>query len=554
MLAAGISIKNLRLSIAYGVTIFIVFSFYYKKYIIKTDAQGRVILNKRGFRMNVRKKLSSKNFFVFNLVLIGAIFGFSFAFLSFTCTSPQSKLTVKAQENTITIPAGALETAESIQTVFRAIADKVVPSVVELKTVSVRKQEAPNFQGIPFEFFFGPQQPGENGREFRSQGLGSGIIVRQQNDTYFVLTNNHVVTDGSGNPVDEIRIAAGNKKEYPAELVAREPRRDLAMVKFNTLDKLPLATLGDSDLVDVGDWAIAVGNPLGFESSVTMGIVSAVGRTGGPGDNINDFIQTDASINQGNSGGALVNIRGEVIGINMWIASSTGGGSMGLGFAIPINNAKTVIDEFINKGEVSDGWLGVSLLDVDGETSADMGVEGRQGAFASGVFIDSPAAKAGIQPGDFITAVDGREMRSSRQLTRIVADLKAGEKHTFTVFRDNKTIDLNVTIAVRNNEVAAENSKLWPGLLALPLSDKIRKDMQITDDKIKRGLVVIQIVDKSPAAIIGIQRKDIVTAVNGEAVNDLNTFYRVLREKAGKELWFDVSRSGTNLETMKFKR
>jgi Do/DeqQ family serine protease len=505
--------------------------------------------------MSVLKKLSSKNFFIFNLVLIGAIFGFSFAFLSFTCTSPQSKLTVKAQENSVTIPASALETAESIQTVFRAIADKVIPSVVELKTVSVRRQETPNFPGIPFEFFFGPQQqqPGENGREFRSQGLGSGIIVRQQNDTYFVLTNNHVITD-SGNPVDEIRVAAGNGHEYPAELVAREPRRDLAMVKFNTQDKLPLAALGDSDLVDVGDWAIAVGNPLGFESSVTMGIVSAVGRTGGPGDNINDFIQTDASINQGNSGGALVNIRGEVIGINMWIASSTGGGSMGLGFAIPINNAKTVIDEFINKGAVSDGWLGVSLLDVNSETSADMGVGGTQGAFASGVFLDSPAAKAGIQAGDFITAVDGKEMRSSRQLTRIVADLKAGEKHVFTVFRDNKTIDLNVTIAVRNNEVAAENGKLWPGLLALPLSDKIRKDLQITDDKINKGLVVIQVVDKSPAAIIGIQRKDIVTAVNGEAVNDVNTFYRILREKAGKELWFDVSRNGTNLETMKFKR
>ncbi|MDR1149690.1 MAG: trypsin-like peptidase domain-containing protein [Spirochaetaceae bacterium] len=503
--------------------------------------------------MSVLKKLSSKNFFIFNLVLIGAIFGFSFAFLSFTCTSPQSKLTVKAQENSITIPASALETAESIQTVFRAIADKVIPSVVELKTVSVRRQETPNFPGIPFEFFFGPQQPGESGREFRSQGLGSGIIVRQQNDTYFVLTNNHVVTGGGDNPADEIRVAAGGN-EYPAELVAREPRRDLAMVKFNTPDKLPLAVLGDSDLVDVGDWAIAVGNPLAFESSVTMGIVSAVGRTGGPGDNINDFIQTDAAINQGNSGGALVNIRGEVIGINMWIASSTGGGSMGLGFAIPINNAKTVIDEFIDKGEVSDGWLGVSLLDIDGTRSEDMGFGGRQGAFASGVFLDSPAAKAGIQAGDFITAVDGREMRSSRQLTRVVADLKAGEKHVFTVFRDNKTVDLNVTIAVRNNEIAAENGKLWPGLFVVPLSDKIRIDMQITDDKINKGLVVIQVIDKSPAAIIGIQRRDIVTAVNGEAVNDLNTFYRILREKAGKELWFDFSRSGNNLETMRFKR
>jgi S1-C subfamily serine protease len=208
--------------------------------------------------MDVLKKLSSKNFFVFNLVLLGAIFGFSFAFLSFTCTSPQSKMMVKAQENLITIPENALEAAERIQTAFRAVADKVVPSVVELKTVSVRRQETPSFPGVPFEFFFGPQQPGEGGREFRSQGLGSGIIVRQEKDTYFVLTNNHVVSDGSGNPVDEIRIAARNNKEYPAELVAREPRRDLAMVKFTSTEKFPLAVLGDSDLVDVGDCAIAV--------------------------------------------------------------------------------------------------------------------------------------------------------------------------------------------------------------------------------------------------------------------------------------------------------
>ncbi|MDR2795087.1 MAG: Do family serine endopeptidase [Spirochaetaceae bacterium] len=502
--------------------------------------------------MNLLNKLSSKNFFVFNLVLLGAIFGFSFAFLSFTCTSPQSKSTVKAQENVVTIPANALEVAESIQTVFRAVADKIVPSVVELKTVSVRKQETPSFPGIPFEFFFGPQQPGNDGREFRSQGLGSGIIVRKENNTYFVLTNNHVVTDSNGKPVDEIRIATGDSRDYPAELVAREQRRDLAMVKFTTQDNYPLAVLGDSDLVDVGDWAIAVGNPLGFESSVTMGIVSAVGRTGGPGDNINDFIQTDASINQGNSGGALVNIRGEVIGINMWIASSTGGGSMGLGFAIPINNAKSIIDEFITKGEVRDGWLGVSLLDVDSETSRDMGIEGRQGAFASGVFLDSPAAKAGIQPGDFITAVDKKEVRSSRQLTRIVADLKAGQRHIFTVLREDKSLDLTVTIAIRNNDVAAENGKLWPGLFVAPVSDKVKKDLQLGDN-VKKGLVVMQIIDKAPAAIIGIQIKDIITAVNGEPVSDLNAFYRVLREKAGKELWFDVLRGDTKLETMKYK-
>ena len=256
--------------------------------------------------MNIAQKLSSKNLFIFNLVLIGAIFGFIMAFFSFSCSSGKR---VQAQESTVVIPASSLAVAENLQTVFRSITEKTLPSVVELKTVSVRRQQVPNFNGIPWEFFFGPRDRGQNGqeREFRSAGLGSGLIVRHKNGTYYVLTNNHVVDDAT-----EIRIATKEGREYPAELVGKDERKDLALVSFKTNDTYPLAALGDSDTVAVGDWAIAMGNPLGeqFSFSVTMGIVSAVGRTGGPGGNINDFIQTDAPINQGNSGGPLVNVRG----------------------------------------------------------------------------------------------------------------------------------------------------------------------------------------------------------------------------------------------------
>ncbi|MDR3167146.1 MAG: trypsin-like peptidase domain-containing protein, partial [Treponema sp.] len=286
--------------------------------------------------MNLVQKLSSKNFLIFNLVLIGVMFGFSLAFLSFSCSTPQAKKTAQAQENAVAIPQDALAVAENLQNAFRAVADKVLPSVVELKTVSIRRQQVPNSNGIPWEFFFGPQNgnPEESQeREYRTQGLGSGIIVRQDRDTYYILTNNHVVAD-----VNEILVVVNDGTEYTAELVGKDERKDLALVSFKSGDHFPLAVLGDSDALKVGDWAIAVGSPLGLMSTVTMGIVSAVERTGGPAGNINDFIQTDASINSGNSGGALVNIRGEVIGINTWIASS-GGGSMGLGFAIPINNA-----------------------------------------------------------------------------------------------------------------------------------------------------------------------------------------------------------------------
>jgi Do/DeqQ family serine protease len=501
--------------------------------------------------MNITEQFSSKNFFIFNLVLMGAIFGFSLAFLSFSCSTPQKK-TVKAEESSVIIPQDALAVAESLQTTFRTVADKVLPSVVELKTVSIRRQQVPNFNGIPWEFFFGPRDGGsdERGqeREYRSQGLGSGIIVRQDKGVYYVLTNYHVVGD-----VNEISVVTNDGKEYSAELVGKDERKDLAMVSFTADEPYTLAVLGDSDALRVGDWAIAVGNPLGLMSTVTMGIVSALGRTGGPAGNINDFIQTDTSINQGNSGGALVNIRGEVIGINTWIASnSSGGGSVGLGFAIPINNAKRSVDDFISSGEISYGWLGVSLIDPDRDTAQALGLTGKRGALAAQVFIDSPAFKGGIQPGDFITHLNGREVRGMNALTLAVGDIKAGERVSFTVFRDGAAQDINVRIEARSEAVAAEGKKLWPGVHVLPLTDNLRTGLKV--DNNVQGVIVGQVINESPASIIGLQREDCITAINGEAVRDISAFYRILREKAGKELWFDVTRSGSALETLKYKR
>jgi Do/DeqQ family serine protease len=495
--------------------------------------------------MNLMQRLSSKNILMFNLVLIGVIFGFSLAFLSFSC-SPSQK-TAQAQENRVIIPEDTLAMAKGLQTAFSSVADKVLPSVVELKTVSIKKQQVP---GTPWEYFFGPRDgmPDGGEREFRSQGLGSGIVVRENKDTYYVLTNHHVVGDAS-----EILVAANNGSEYPATLIGKDERRDLAMVSFKTTDTFPLAVLGDSDAVKIGDWAIAVGNPLGFMSSVTMGIVSAVGRTGGPGNNINDFIQTDASINQGNSGGALVNIQGEVIGINTWIASNaSGGGSVGLGFAIPINNAKRIINEFITSGQISYGWLGVSLIDPDRDLAKALGIEGKRGALASQVFLGSPADKAGIRPGDFITSVDGKEVREMNALTRMVGDLKPGDQATFTALRDGAFRNFQVRIEARNDTVAADNKKLWPGVFLLPLSDEMKTSLKL--DKNAEGLYVAQAINETPAAIIGLQRGDRIVGINGEPVKDLPSFYRILREKADKELWFNFIRGDNTLETLKFKR
>jgi Do/DeqQ family serine protease len=497
------------------------------------------------------QKLSSKNLFVFNLVLIGAIFGFSLAFLSFSCSTPGSR--VRAQESQVIIPEDALAVAEALQTTFHAVSEKMLPSVIELKTISVRRQQVPNFNGIPWEFFFGPRDRGEQNdreREYRSQGLGSGIIVRQKDGVYYALTNNHVVDDAN-----EITVAVKDGREYPAQLVGKDERKDLALVSFKTNDYHPLAVLGDSDSVTVGDWAIAIGNPLGeqFSFSVTMGIVSAVGRTGGPGGNINDFIQTDAPINQGNSGGPLVNIRGEVIGINTWIASNlSGGGNVGLGFAIPINNIKRSIDEFIDTGTTRYGWLGVSLMEANRETITGLGLENKRGALAAQVFIGSPADKGGIKPGDFITHVNGKEARGVQQLQMIVGDLKPGDNAAFTVIRDKQTKDIQVRIETRTDQVASDNKKLWPGVTVVPLNDQIRQSMEL--DKDAKGLFVAQVISGSPADIIGMKQGDRITAINGVTVNDIASFYKVLREKTNVELWFGLTRNDSTLESLKFKR
>jgi len=499
--------------------------------------------------MNILKKFSSKDLLIFNLVLIGVIVGFFLAFFSFSFSTTKTR--AKAQESQVIIPENALARAEELQTAFHAVSEKVLPSVVLLNTVSVRRQQGPGFNGIPWEFFFGPRERGQDGqeREYRSTGLGSGIIVRFKDGTYYILTNNHVVDDAT-----EIRVATRDGKEYPAELVGKDERKDLAMVSFKTNDPYPLASLGDSDKVAVGDWAIAIGNPLGaqFSFSVTMGIISAVGRTGGPGNNINDFIQTDAPINQGNSGGPLVNIRGEVIGINTWIASNMGGGNVGLGFAIPINNTKRTIDEFIETGTTSYGWLGVQLLEPNRETSVELGIENKRGALATQVFFGSPADNGGIKAGDFITHVNSKEIRSVQQLQMLVGDLRPGDRATFTVIRDRQTRDLQVRIEERTDQVASDNRRLWPGVTVLPLSDQIRQNFQVAEDA--KGLFVAQITSGSPADIVGLRQGDLITSVNGEDVKDIGAFFKVLREKTASELWFGIQRGESTLESLRFKR
>jgi Do/DeqQ family serine protease len=498
--------------------------------------------------MSLLKKLYSKKFFLVNLVLVGVIVGFV---LAFTLTRTNSLRAETATPSLADAPAdvkAALVQASSVQDAFRYVAKTVLPSVVEINVVATKKSDDTQNQ-LPWKFFFGQPDDGSNSPqqpEYKEEGLGSGIIVRRDGRTVYVLTNNHVAGDAS-----EITVVLNDGHEFKASLVGKDSRKDLALVKFDVdaSQTIVVATLGDSSQLQVGDWAIAVGNPFGLVSSVTIGTVSALGRTGGPDDNISDFIQTDAAINKGNSGGALVNIRGEVVGMNTWIASPTGG-SIGLGFAIPINNAKKAIDDFIAKGKVEYGWLGVSLFEPDKATAADLGVDPKKGAFVAHVFKGGPADKAGLLPGDFIVEANGAAMKGRDDLVRTVGDIPAGKRASFTVIRDGKRVGLSGLIEARKDSVASDDGSLYPGLDIISLKSENIDQAKLP--KGVKGVAVINVYAKSPAAVMGVKPEDIITEVNEKPVASVRDFYRLMNDDQAKKLSFTVLRDGQSVSTLAY--
>ena len=458
---------------------------------------------------------------------------------------PGLKTVFAADSPAVKIPATGLAAAEALQDAFRSVSDAVLPAVVEIDVVETKTIESTPFDSLPF-FFFGTPKQEERKREFSQQGLGSGVIVRRTGNTYYVLTNNHVAGSAT-----EISVKLYDGREFKGKLVGTDERKDIALVSFESKDGITVAKLGDSDKVRTGDIVIAMGTPLGYFASVTQGIVSATGRSGNGIRNISDFIQTDAAINQGNSGGPLVNIYGEVIGINTWIASQSGG-SQGLGFAIPVNNVKKAVDDFITKGKVSYGWMGVSLVSIQEEYRKELSVGGKKGAFVSQIFLDSPAAKAGIQAGDYITALNGKAVEGTDQLVREVGDLRAGENADFELIRGGKSMKVSVKIEARDEKMSSDNSKWWPGFIAVPLSDEVRKELKIDDKKV-RGVVVTNVQAKSPAAALRLQSGDIISAVNDKKVSSLAEFYSVLNTQSNKSISFEVYSDGHFITTGKYK-
>ena len=339
-------------------------------------------------------------------------------------------------------PVPVVETASSSLAPgsYRDAAARAMPAVVNILTLQVPKRGAHPLARDPFfKRFFGERDPDDGDGEDLKNSLGSGVIVSHEG---YVLTNNHVV-EGA----DEIEVVLTDGRKAPAKIVGLDPETDLAVIKIN-LDKLPVIVLGQSELARVGDVVLAIGNPFGVGQTVTMGIISALGRNNLHINSFENFIQTDAAINFGNSGGALVDTRGNLIGINTAIYSQSGG-SVGIGFAIPVSTAKTVMEAIIKDGHVVRGWIGVETQDITPELAQSFNLQRSSGAIIAGVVRNGPADKAGIVPGDILLTVQGKPVGDTTEMLNLIAQLPPGEKAKMTVLRKNREAALDVMVGKR---------------------------------------------------------------------------------------------------------
>lgn len=425
------------------------------------------------------------------------------------------------------LAAPSLSVAKPVTPDFVQLAKRLKPSVVNIRTAKnikprQRVQLPPNHPQTPFDNFFDDffgqfynQMPQQRPR--REQTLGTGFIISPDG---YILTNNHVV-----NGADEVMVKLSDGREAKGEIKGTDDKLDLALIKINEKEKLPSAELGDSDRLEVGEWVMAIGNPFGLSQTVTAGIVSAKGRVIGSGP-YDDFIQTDASINPGNSGGPLFNAEGKVIGINTAIVA----GGQGIGFAIPINMAKGIIDQLRDTGKVTRGYLGVQIQAVTPELAKSFNLDADKGALISDVVKDSPADKAGLKAGDIVLEFDGKEIGEYNELPRIVAATPVEKRTRVTVYRDGKRLELPITVAkLKDGEPGAvasdgkESEKL--GLTVQELDKGLADRLGIKDSK---ALVITEVKPGSPAEDAGISAGSIVVEINGQRPDSMEKFNAVV--------------------------
>ncbi|NLC71528.1 MAG: DegQ family serine endoprotease [Desulfuromonadaceae bacterium] len=404
---------------------------------------------------------------------------------------------------------------------FVELSQKIKPAVVNIRTSKTVQFRKPMLPGTRDEFFnefferFFRDMPNTPRKE---RSLGSGFIISADG---FILTNNHVV-DGA----DEIGVRLADGRTYKGVVRGLDPKLDLALIKIDTgKEELPVAKLGDSDSLRVGEWVIAIGNPFGLEQTVTVGIVSAKGRVigAGPYDN---FIQTDASINPGNSGGPLFNAKGEVVGINTAIVR----GGQGIGFATPVNAAKNAVPQLRDKGKVVRGWLGVTVQDVSSDLAKSFGLEEAQGALVSEVVKDSPADKAGIQRGDIILSFNGNEINILNDLPRLVADRTVGEKVEIVLFRDGRKKTVQTTLGqAPEDEQVAEVSGGDADKLGMTVSEITPETMRFYNLKRSKGILVTQVAPDGPAAAANLRPGDLILEINNTETPDLASYRKAIQ-------------------------
>ena len=426
---------------------------------------------------------------------------------------------------------------------FADLAEKVSPSVVNISTTGVIEQSSPQIPSIEdfFNFPFNMPSPEPSEREFSS--LGSGFVISEDG---YIVTNNHVVQNAS-----DIQVTFTNGLKLEAELIAFDNETDLALLKVDTTDKLPSLEFGDSDSAKVGSWVMAIGNPHGLGGSVTAGIVSARGRM--LGGRYDDFIQTDAAINRGNSGGPLFNLDGEVIGVNSMILSPSGG-SIGLGFAIPSNLAKNIIDQLKDTGEIQRAWLGVRIQEVTDEIAQSLGLDKTYGALVQGLTPDSPALKDGVKEGDIIIRFNGEEVESMQTLPKLVAEAAIGQNTEVVVWRNESKITLYVNLgkqpsleelaAIENEGTSVQINELGIKVRTLSDDDKIRLEL----DSSVEGVIIADIEQDSFLLRQNIKKDDVIIEIQNKPVTTSGDALAVIDEviAQGKENILIVFYAGPN--------
>ncbi|OOE33812.1 serine endoprotease DegQ [Salinivibrio kushneri] len=390
--------------------------------------------------------------------------------------------------------------------------EKVSPAVVSIAVEGnkVAKQRIPE----AFRFFFGPNIPPEQAQERPFRGLGSGVIVDA--DKGYIVTNHHVIDDA-----DQIRVQLKDGREYDATLIGSDEMSDIALLQLEEeADNLTQIPLADSDELRVGDFAVAIGNPFGLGQTVTSGIISALGRSGLNLENFENFIQTDAAINSGNSGGALVNLNGELMGINTAILGPNGG-NVGIGFAIPVNMAKSLVDQIIEYGSVRRGMLGVTGRELTSELADAFGLATKHGAFVSQVMPESAAEEAGLEAGDIIVSVNGKSIRSFGELRAKIATLGAGKPVTLGVIRDGENLEMDTTLKeASQTQTKADN--LHKALTGAELKNH---------DTEPAGVEVTAIEEGSLAARYGLREGDVIVGLNRHKVENLGDLRKLLEDK-----------------------